>query len=55
MSAGLHASRGSVSTLTLHAAAALWLLAAAMHLWVVPEHLGEWWGYGTFFAALAVA
>jgi manganese oxidase len=55
VSAGLHASRGSVSTLTLRAAAALSLLAATMHLWVVPEHLGEWWGYGTFFVILAVA
>ena len=53
VSAGLHASRGAVST--LRAAAALSLLAVAMHLWVVPEHLGEWWGYGTFFLVLAVA
>ncbi len=53
MSAGLHASRGSVST--LRAAAGLSLLAAAVHLWVVPGHLAEWWGYGTFFVILAVA
>jgi hypothetical protein len=26
-----------------------------MHLWVVPEHLEEWWGYGAFFLVLAVA
>jgi hypothetical protein len=48
-----HASRGLVAT--LRAAAALSLLAAAIHLWVVPEHLEEWWGYGVFFLVLAVA
>ena len=37
----------------LRAAAALSLMAAAIHLWVVPEHLEEWWGYGAFFLALA--
>jgi hypothetical protein len=36
-------------------AAALSLLAAAIHLWVAPEHFEEWWGYGAFFVALAVA
>ena len=39
----------------LRAAMALSLLAAAAHLWVVPEHLEEWWGYGTFFLVLAAA
>src|SRR4028119_950276 len=39
----------------LRVVAALSLLAAAMHLWVVPEHLEEWWGYGTFFVVLAAA
>ena len=29
--------------------------AAAIHLWVVPEHLAEWWGYGMFFLVLAAA
>jgi hypothetical protein len=55
LSAGLYASWGTVATLTLRAAVALSLLAAAMHLWVVPEHLEEWWGYGAFFVVLAVA
>ncbi len=48
MSAGLYASRGTVAALALKGAAALSLLAAAMHLWVVPEPLEEWRGYGTF-------
>jgi hypothetical protein len=47
------ADRGTVATLRM--GAALSLLAAAMHLWVVPEHLEEWWGYGAFFVVLAVA
>jgi hypothetical protein len=37
------------------AAAALSLLAAAIHVWVMPEHFGEWWGYGAFFLVVAVA
>ncbi len=53
MRSNRHASRGLVAT--LRAAAALSLLAAAIHLWVVPEHLEEWWGYGMFFLVLAVA
>jgi hypothetical protein len=55
VNAGLYASRGTAATLALRAAAALSLLAAAMHLWVVPEHFEEWWGYGAFFVVLAVA
>src|SRR5215204_722336 len=38
---------------TLYAAAALSLLAALIHLWVMPEHFEEWWGYGTFFLVAA--
>jgi hypothetical protein len=53
MNADLYASRGTVAA--LRAAAALSLLAAAMHLWVMPEHLEEWWGYGAFFLVLAFA
>ena len=47
------ASQGTVATLRV--VAALSLLAAAIHLWVMPEHLEEWWGYGAFFLVLAVA
>jgi hypothetical protein len=36
-------------------AAALSLLAALIHLWVTPEHLEEWWGYGAFFLIAALA
>jgi hypothetical protein len=39
----------------LQVAAALSLLAATIHLWVVPEHFEEWWGYGTFFVVVALA
>jgi hypothetical protein len=47
-----HPSR---SRTILQAAAVFSLLAAAIHLWVMPEHLQEWWGYGAFFLASAVA
>ena len=39
----------------LYAAAALSLVAALIHLWVMPEHFREWWGYGAFFLVSAVA
>lgn len=39
----------------LGVAAGLSLVAAATHLWVVPEHLEEWPAAGVFFVALAVA
>jgi hypothetical protein len=38
---------------TLYAGAALSLLAGLIHLWVMPEHFEEWWGYGTFFLVTA--
>ncbi len=34
---------------------ALSLFAALIHLWVMPEHFEEWWGYGTFFLVSALA
>jgi hypothetical protein len=39
----------------VYAAVALSLASAAAHLWVMPEHLAEWWGYGLFFAVTAMA
>src|SRR5215218_7861729 len=39
----------------LYVAAAFSLLAALIHLWVIPEHFEEWWGYGTFFLISAAA
>jgi hypothetical protein len=39
----------------LRAVAALSLMAALIHLWVMPGHFEEWWGYGTFFLVAAVA
>jgi hypothetical protein len=35
--------------------AALSLMAALIHLWVIPEHFEEWWGYGTFFLVATAA
>ena len=40
---------------TVPYAAAFSLLAALIHLWAMPEHFGEWWGYGAFFLICAVA
>ena len=39
----------------LYAAATLSMAAASIHLWVAPEHLAEWWGYGAFFLIIALA
>ena len=36
-------------------AAGFSLLAALLHLWSAPEHMLQWWGYGSFFLAAAVA
>jgi len=38
-----------------YAAAALSLVAALIHLWAMPEHFAEWWGYGAFFLVSATA
>lgn len=53
MSVGGRTIRRSDTTLAL--AAALSLLAAIIHLWVMPEHFEEWWGYGTFLLVVALA
>jgi hypothetical protein len=39
----------------LYTVATLSLLAALIHLWVMPEHFEEWWGYGMFFLVAAIA
>jgi hypothetical protein len=52
MSVSHHATR---SNAVLYAVAAFSLAAALIHLWVMPEHFEEWWGYGTFFLASAFA
>ena len=31
------------------------LVAALIHLRVMPEHFEEWWGYGAFFLVSALA
>jgi hypothetical protein len=38
----------------LYTVATLSLLAALIHLWVMPEHFEEWWGYGMFFLVAGV-
>ncbi len=38
-----------------YAAAALSMVAALLHFWVMPEHFEEWWGYGAFFLVAASA
>jgi hypothetical protein len=43
------------SKMILYAAVAFSLLVALIHLWVMPEHFEEWWGYGAFFLISAVA
>ena len=45
----------ALSNAVLYAAAGLSLVAALVHLWVTPEHLEEWWGYGAFFLVCAAA
>ena len=46
---------GPVATTATGAAAVLSLVAAMVHLWVVPAYFGLWWGYGAFFAGVAAA
>ncbi len=43
------------SKMILYGAAVFSLLAALIHLWVMPEHFEEWWGYGAFFLVSAIA
>ena len=50
-----HPARPNRSKTVLYAAVALSLFAALIHLWVMPGHFEEWWGYGTFFLASALA
>lgn len=54
MSTGTHEARDR-DLLLVYVATALSLLAALSHLWAMPEHMQEWWGYGTFFLASAAA
>lgn len=44
---------GGRTRLTVYSAEALSMAAALLHLWVMPEHFEEWWGYGLFFLAAA--
>ena len=42
------------SRIVLYLAAVLSLAAASIHVWAMPEHFEEWWGYGAFFVGAAV-
>jgi uncharacterized protein (DUF305 family) len=42
------------SRILLYLAAVLSLAAASIHVWAMPEHFEEWWGYGAFFLGAAV-
>ena len=46
---------GSYAGPNVYLAAGLALVAALIHLWVVPEHLGEWWAHGAFFLVVGLA
>jgi hypothetical protein len=39
----------------VYAASGLSLAAALMHLWATPAHFLDWWGYGSFVLAAALA
>jgi hypothetical protein len=52
---GARAARPGPLRAVLYPAAAMSLFAALVHLAVTPEHLSEWWGYGAFFLAAALA
>jgi hypothetical protein len=59
LAGAIETTRGSLATrrsgVALRALAAISMLAATVHVWVAPEHLQEWWGYGIFFLATALA
>ena len=51
----MRAEIGGIPTRTaVYAAEALSMAAALIHLYVTPEHLEEWWGYGAFFLVAAL-
>jgi hypothetical protein len=39
----------------LYLAAVFSLVAALIHLWIMPQHFEEWWVYGTFFLVVGIA
>lgn len=50
---GRSIARLRLGRMLLASAAMLSLVAALVHMWFIPEHYGEWWGYGLFFFAAA--
>ena len=42
-------------SLTSYLAVAFSLVAALAHVWAMPGHFEEWWGYGAFFVLAALA
>ncbi|MDX6371984.1 MAG: hypothetical protein QOD98_972 [Nocardioidaceae bacterium] len=49
------AVRPASATTLMRVAAEAAVFSAAIHLWVAPEHLREWWLYGAFFLTAAAA
>ena len=39
----------------LRVAAGLSSVAALAHVWAMPRHFAEWWGYGAFFLVVVLA
>jgi len=38
----------------VYAATTLLMAAGLVHLWMMPGHFGEWWGYGAFYLSAAL-
>lgn len=38
----------------VYAGTALLMAAGLVHLWMMPGHFSEWWGYGAFYLAVAL-
>jgi hypothetical protein len=53
--AGLTRRRYDAAFVSRSVGAGAATVAAAVHLYVTPEHLREWWLYGGFFVAVTVA
>jgi len=48
------AARAEPGLVMLGAITCLSLEAALVHMWFIPEHFMEWWGYGMFFVGAAI-
>lgn len=48
-----HAASRPNGHAAIYAAAGLSFLPALAHLWMMPAHFAQWWGYGSFYLAAA--